>query len=230
MKQQLRVMSQQLEMLRGSHPGKFNLPPVPGSTRATSAESPATRRESSLPPAPVTPTLAKTESVKPESRFFGPYKPIDKSASGGFTDRQQKHLDELIQSYTKRTPESKRQTQQYRPRFADPRSVSGFRQYWKEMVYPIVARQSSGAKIWDVDGNEYVDVTMGFGTYLLGHSPKFITQAIQDQLQLGIEVGPQSPLAGKVAELMCELTGLERASFCNTGSEAVLAAVRLAEP
>jgi glutamate-1-semialdehyde aminotransferase len=40
-----------------------------------------------------------------------------------------------------------------------------------------------------VDGNEYVDVTMGFGTYLLGHSPKFITQAIQDQLQLGIEVG-----------------------------------------
>jgi glutamate-1-semialdehyde aminotransferase len=137
-------------------------------------------------------------------------------------------LDHLIQCYTKRTPESKRQTQQYRPRFADPRSVSGFRQYWKEMVYPIVARQSSGSKIWDIDGNEYVDVTMGFGTYLLGHSPKFITQAIQDQLQVGIEVGPQSPLAGKVAELMCELTGLERASFCNTGSEAVLAAVRLA--
>ena len=43
-----------------------------------------------------------------------------------------------------------------------------------------------------------------------------------------IEIGPQSPLAGKVAKLICEFTGMERATFCNTGSEAVMAAIRLA--
>ncbi len=39
------------------------------------------------------------------------------------------------------------------------------------MVYPIVVERSAGARLWDIDGNEYVDLTMGFGTNLLGHSP-----------------------------------------------------------
>jgi len=69
---------------------------------------------------------------------------------------------------------------------------------------------------------------MGFGTNLLGHSPACVNEAMAEQLQLGVEVGPQSPLAGQVAELMCELTGMERTVFCNTGSEAVLAAIRVA--
>jgi acyl carrier protein len=81
MKQQLRVMSQQLEMLRGSHPGKFTLPPIPAGTTSNAAEPAQPPKESNLPPAPITPTPAKAESVKTESRFFGPYKPIDKSVS-----------------------------------------------------------------------------------------------------------------------------------------------------
>ena len=130
--------------------------------------------------------------------------------------------------YNARTPESKRQTQETRARLSDPRTVSSFRQYWKEAVYPVVVERSAGARLWDVDGNEYVDLTMGFGTNLLGHSPAFVTEAIENQLKRGIEVGPQTPLAGKVAALLCEMTGAERAAFTNTGSEAVLAAVRLA--
>ena len=69
---------------------------------------------------------------------------------------------------------------------------------------------------------------MGFGTNLLGHSPTFVTAALQEQLERGVEVGPQTPVAGQVAALLCELTGTERAAFTNTGSEAILAAVRLA--
>ena len=95
-------------------------------------------------------------------------------------------------------------------------------------MYPVVVERSAGARLWDVDGNEYVDLTMGFGTNLLGHSPAFVTAALEEQLKRGIEVGPQTPLAGKVAALLCEMTGAERAAFTNTGSEAVLAAVRLA--
>ena len=96
------------------------------------------------------------------------------------------------------------------------------------MVYPIVVRDAQGSRFRDLDGNDYIDLTMGFGTNLFGHSPEFLTRALSNQLGHGVEVGPQSPLAGKVAALLCEFSGMERAAFCNTGSEAVLAAIRLA--
>ncbi|MGC4014552.1 MAG: aminotransferase class III-fold pyridoxal phosphate-dependent enzyme [Luteolibacter sp.] len=93
---------------------------------------------------------------------------------------------------------------------------------------PSSRTRTKGAQMWDIDGNEYVDITMGFGTYFFGHSPEWITEAIETQLHTGIEIGPQSPIAGKLAGAICELTGMDRATFCNTGSEAVMAAMRLA--
>ena len=99
---------------------------------------------------------------------------------------------------------------------------------WKELVYPIVGERSAGSRIWDIDGNEYVDMTMGFGVNLFGHSPRFITEAIEQQLRKGMQLGPQTEMAGEVAEMFCELTGLERVAFCNSGTEAVMVALRLA--
>jgi amino acid adenylation domain-containing protein len=163
-----------------------------------------------------------------ESKRFGPYKPIEKGERGGLTEVQQDSLSRLIERYIKKTPGSKSYTAEHRPHFADPRAVAGFRSQWKEMVYPIVSARSKGSKIWDIDGNEYIDITMGFGTYFFGHSPDWLISAIEEQLKLGIEIGPQSPLAGKVAKMIAEFTGLERVTFCNTGSEAVMAAMRLA--
>ncbi|MGI4792363.1 MAG: amino acid adenylation domain-containing protein [Janthinobacterium lividum] len=206
---QLKLMADQLELLRGgaAAPLAINLP-LPA------------LMASSTPVNGFVPNLVPTA--------FGPYKPIDTAPGGGLTAQQQRCLDSFIADYVKQTPESKRLTQLHRPHLADPRAVAGFKNYWKEMVYPIVAERSAGANIWDVDGNRYVDVTMGFGTNLFGHSPAFITEAVQKQLPLGIEIGPQSPLAGEVAKLICEMTGMERATFCNTGSEAVMAAMRAA--
>ncbi|MEO7101054.1 MAG: amino acid adenylation domain-containing protein [Luteolibacter sp.] len=159
---------------------------------------------------------------------FGPYKPIDKGEKGELTDIQQKSLDQLIARYVAKTPSSKAYTAEHRPHYADPRAVSGFKSLWKEMVYPIVSSRTKNAQLWDVDGNEYVDITMGFGTYFFGHSPDWLIDAVEKQLRTGIEIGPQSPIAGKLAKAICELTHMERATFCNTGSEAVMAAMRLA--
>jgi glutamate-1-semialdehyde aminotransferase len=53
-------------------------------------------------------------------------------------------------------------------------------------------------------------------------------EAIEEQLKHGIGLGWQSSMAGKAAQLLCELTGMERASFCNSGTEAVMTALRLA--
>ena len=216
--EQLRVMAQQLEMLRGgvvpaAAPAEMAPPSV--STAASEVGVPFLASAPSLP-----------SQIEPKA--FGPYKPIDKAPGGGLTERQQTHLDALIARYTARTPQSKRRTQETRAHLADPRTVSGFRQQWKEAVYPLVVDYSAGCLFRDIDGNEYVDLTMGFGTNLFGHSPRFVTEALEEQLHRGIEVGPQTPVAGKVAALLCELSGTERAAFTNTGSEAILAAVRLA--
>ena len=169
-----------------------------------------------------------TRSRNRISTRFGPWKPIDKSDSGSLDPQQRKHLDDLISRYTARTQKSKELTAAHRSHLADPRVVAGFRTEWKEMVYPIVSVCSSGSKLWDIDGNEYVDMIMGFGPALFGHSPDFVVRALEDQIKSGIEIGPQSPLVGEVARLVCDFTGMERATFCNTGSEAVLAALRVA--
>ncbi len=159
---------------------------------------------------------------------FGPWRPVGPGHPELLTEHQRLHLLELVQHHTRRTAESKKLAQRYRSMLADNRNSVGFKRLWKEMIYPIVAEKSAGSRIWDIDGNEYIDLVMGFGVNFFGHSPRFITEAIERQLGHGIQIGPQTRLAGEVADLVCELTNSERVNFCNTGSEAVMGALRIA--
>ncbi|MBW4575232.1 MAG: aspartate aminotransferase family protein [Aphanothece sp. CMT-3BRIN-NPC111] len=154
--------------------------------------------------------------------------PSQPETTSSINIRQQQHLQRLTERYTKRTKTSKQLAQTYRPVIADNKTFVGFNFHLKEMFYPIVAKRSLGSKIWDVDGNEYIDVTMGYGVNLFGHNPSFIKEALEEQLDLGIQIGPQAELAGEVAQLISELTGMERVAFSNTGTEAVMTALRLA--
>ncbi|HTD55954.1 MAG TPA: amino acid adenylation domain-containing protein [Silvibacterium sp.] len=141
---------------------------------------------------------------------------------------QEKYVKDLVERYNARTSGSKRFTQQHRAIFADGRVVSGFNAQTKEIVYPLVVNKASGAYLWDNDGNRYIDILNGYGAILYGHSPEFITEAVRKQLDLGFAIGPQTELTGVCSELVCELTGMQRVTFCNTGSEAVMGAMRLA--
>lgn len=147
---------------------------------------------------------------------------------GEAVNLQQKYLERFIERYNNSTQTSKQFTQKYRPILADSRVSDGFNFFVKEMLYPIVAKRSLGSKIWDVDGNEYIDLLMGFGINLFGHNPPFIKEALQEQLELGIQIGPQIEIVGEVAQLICEFTQMERVTFSNTGTEAVMTAVRVA--
>jgi amino acid adenylation domain-containing protein len=168
-------------------------------------------------PAPSTPTVDA----------FAPWKKAQ-TQTAALTPRQQAHLDALIARHNSRTRASKELTQKYRPVLADNRASAGFRPSIKEMLYPIMGERGDGAYFWDVDGNRFLDITMGFGVLLFGHSPAFIRDAIAAQLQNGIEIGPQTRLAGEVAQMVCELTGMDRCTFCNSGTEAIMAALRIA--
>ncbi len=161
---------------------------------------------------------------------FGPFRNVAAGAASthALTSRQQAHLDELIRAYTARTSQSKAHIQQHRATLADPRAAAGFNKLWKEMAYPVVSTRSQGAYLWDLDGNRWIDVTHGFGLGFFGHRPDFVVSAVAEQLQSGFEIGPSSPLAGEVAAMLCEVSGKDRATFCDTGSEAVTAAIRVA--
>lgn len=200
-----------------------------------SAGAPAVRIAAaniSDPPAPqaklMPVQLPKPQEREGDAKQTGPYKPLPPRTTAKFDARQQAHLDALIERFVQRTAKSKAYTERSRKALADPRAVSGFRDQWKELIYPIVTSRSKGSKLWDLDGNEYIDLLNGFGPIMLGHRPDFIEAALAHQLSEGFEIGPQSPLAGEVADLLFEITGNERATFCNTGSEAVMAALRIA--
>ncbi|OUL18203.1 type I polyketide synthase [Nostoc sp. 106C] len=219
--QQLQIMTQQLALL-GNNNLSLTTPVVPTvSTPQNTVSVTPTQTTKEAKPA----VEAETNGAK---KAFGAAARIEKTQTKTLTTAQRAYLDKFIHRYTQRTQKSKEYTQSHRRYLADPRSVSGFNPTMKEMVYPIVVSRSSGSKLWDIDGNEYVDLSNGFGLNLFGWSPDFITEAIEAQLKLGMEIGPQTPLVGEVAKLMCELTNFDRAAFCNTGSEAVLGAMRLA--
>jgi amino acid adenylation domain-containing protein len=210
--QQQQALTQQVLQLMGRAPAQPAAMPSPVSN-----------------PMPAAPTTSSVPMVvKSEVKSHGPFKPIDRAADMAMTAEQTAALKELIARYTKRTAKSKELAIKNRPILADPRSVGGFKQLWKDMVYPIFTTHSDGSKVWDVDGNEYVDFVMGFGASIFGHRPPFVVEAVKKQLDLGFEIGPIQPIAGEVAELVREFTGMQRVAFTNTGSEAVLAATRVA--
>ena len=217
---QLQVMAQQLQMLGG---GAAQQPPAfePSEAAADEAASVARAKEArrSTPSAVGPSGGGHLHGRKLGKRVRGPE---DLDAT------QRAALAEFIDAYTRRTRGSKARTQAHRAVHADPRTAAGFHPAWKEIVYPLVVERSAGSKLYDVDGNEYIDLLNGFGPNMLGYQDEIIVEAVRKQLDLGFEIGPMTPLAGEAAEMFCQLTGLDRCSFVCTGSEAVMAAVRCA--
>lgn len=231
--QQMQLMQQHLALLSGGGVAvaQAAAPAVPVAQPVVQAAQPVAQAE---------PAAASAAQAAPAGteEGQGPIKYDVKKAFGAIarihtqnkdiTERQKARLSAFTRRYTDRTRKSKEFTTTNRPHMADPRVVNGFRPITKEITYQIVIERTKGSRMWDLDGNEYVDVLNGFGMNLFGWQPDFVQEAVRKQLDLGYEIGPQHPLAADVTRLICELTGFDRAALCNTGSESVMAAVRIA--
>ncbi|WP_024832491.1 aminotransferase class III-fold pyridoxal phosphate-dependent enzyme [Ruminiclostridium josui] len=203
-KTQLEIMSQQLQLLKGANPTSNSInKSVPNIHNKTTIRAP------------------KNDDNRLLQKF------IVKSAFE-LTENQKAYIDKFIKNYVKKTQRSKDLAQEYRKKWANGRMTQGFSKPWKELVYPIFAKAAKGSKMWDVDGNEYVDFAMGFGVNLFGYNNPEIAKAIQNQLDNGIILGSLVTSPGEVAEMISEITGVERVAFCNSGTEAIMNAVRIA--
>ncbi len=97
------------------------------------------------------------------------------------------------------------------------------------LPYPLYFCKAQGAKIVDVDGNEYVDLIMGYGIHMLGHSPTPIVEAVRERLQSGTMPGLATELEVRLAyKVQQHMPAIEMVRFVNTGSEATLMAIRVA--
>jgi glutamate-1-semialdehyde 2,1-aminomutase len=94
---------------------------------------------------------------------------------------------------------------------------------------PFFIARAEGAKIWDLDGNEYLDYVGSWGPAILGHAPKGIVNAVRDAAARGLSFGIPNPLEVEMAELICEwMPSIEKVRMVNSGTEATMSCIRLA--
>src|SRR5438045_2138011 len=94
---------------------------------------------------------------------------------------------------------------------------------------PFFVTHAKGAKIWDVDGKEYIDYVGSWGPAILGHAPKVIVDAVREAATRGLSFGIPNPLEVEMAELICDwMPSIEKVRMVNSGTEATMSCIRLA--
>ena len=93
---------------------------------------------------------------------------------------------------------------------------------------PFFVERAAGAKIWDVDGQEYIDYVGSWGPAILGHAPKVVVDAVRDVATRGLSFGIPNPLEVELAELICQwMPSIEKVRMVNSGTEAAMSCIRL---
>lgn len=96
-------------------------------------------------------------------------------------------------------------------------------------AYPVYGERARGARIWDADGNEYLDYILAYGTIILGHADPVVTEAALREIEEGFSITLRKRTQIELAERLVQIIpGAERVFLLKTGSDATSAAVRLA--
>ena len=94
---------------------------------------------------------------------------------------------------------------------------------------PVFVHKAAGARVFDVDGREYIDYVGTWGPAILGHAPPGIVRAVREAAEKGTSFGIPNPLEVKMARLICRAApDVQKVRMCNSGTEACMSAIRLA--
>lgn len=136
----------------------------------------------------------------------------------------QRIIDRELQVFDERTPGSMKMTAAAKR--VMPKGVASNFQYYNP--HPVVVARAQGSRMWDVDGNEYIDYNMAYGSLLAGHSHPKLVEAVQAQTLEGTLYTSPSPLNLEVAEELTRRFAFEMVRFTNSGTESTMDAIRLA--
>jgi glutamate-1-semialdehyde 2,1-aminomutase len=94
---------------------------------------------------------------------------------------------------------------------------------------PFIVQRGEGSRIWDVDGNEYLDYVLSWGPLVLGHAPPIVLDALAETMQRGTSFGIPTELELQLGELVIErMPHVEMLRFVSSGTEATMSAIRVA--
>src|SRR5437763_3865380 len=96
--------------------------------------------------------------------------------------------------------------------------------------YPVVMDRGKGVYLYDIDGKKYLDFVSGLGVNALGHAHPRIVKTIRDQAAKVIHLSNlyYNEYQGQLAERLCQLSGLDRAFFSNSGTETIEGSIKMA--
>jgi len=93
---------------------------------------------------------------------------------------------------------------------------------------PVIISRAKGPYLYDIDGNEYIDLICSWGAQILGHTNEIVENAIKEQLEEGVNYGLTSEKEIELAEIICKaIPSIEKVRFMNSGTEATMTAIRL---
>jgi glutamate-1-semialdehyde 2,1-aminomutase len=94
---------------------------------------------------------------------------------------------------------------------------------------PIFYERARGSRVWDADGNEYIDFVASWGPMILGHAPEVVHDAVRAQLDKGTSYGAPTVIENEMAEKLVEIVpSIEMVRMVSSGTEATMSAIRLA--
>jgi glutamate-1-semialdehyde 2,1-aminomutase len=133
-------------------------------------------------------------------------------------------LKKEIATYEKLTPKSAEAHKRALKRI--PLGVaSNYRAY---DPYPLFVREGKGSRLWDIDGNEYVDHNLCFGALMAGHCHPAVVKAIEKALHIGTTFGMPHDMEWELAEEICARYPVEMVRFGSSGTEVTMHACRMA--
>jgi glutamate-1-semialdehyde 2,1-aminomutase len=142
---------------------------------------------------------------------------IDRARIAALTEREMAKLSE-------RTPASKQRYE--RAVKVMPKGVPS--SFQENDPWPVYVERGSGASVWDVDGNEYIDFHNGFGVMCIGHANPTVGAAVKARVDLGTHFAAPTDGSIVVAEELSHRFGLPQWRFVNSGTESTMTAVHLA--
>ena len=152
-----------------------------------------------------------------ESTGTAPAPEIDRRRVAELTDRQR-------EIFAERTPRSGEYFE--RARKVMPKGVPS--SFQENDPWPVYIERGSGAQVWDVDGNEYIDFHNGFGVMCIGHANPRVVAAVKQRVELGTHFAAPTEGSIGVAEELRRRFGLPQWRFTNSGTESTMDAIHIA--
>ena len=172
--------------------------------------------------------VRRADGITPAQDGKGEARALKTLDQRDLTDEHRAWIAALVEKYDRFVPKSKANVLEHQVHFVDQRRACHLIKELKKLHFQITYAKAEGVYVHDADGNRYIDISGDMGMNLFGHRAPFLIDALKHSLDQGIPLVGYSDMTFKACKLFCEITGHERALFTQSGTEAVMFAVRIA--